>query len=129
MGIASSEDKTPGSIPKIALVSPSLAHKTLSGQTIEEAEVDLVVRGISVGQPHRAIPITVAMSLAAASRIEGSVVQRNTSSSPVDSNGLTLGHSSGKLLVEAHFDGQGVVKDAIVFRTARELMRGTVYWK
>jgi 2-methylaconitate cis-trans-isomerase PrpF len=35
-----------------------------------------VVRAISVGQPHRAVLITVAMAIAAAENLEGSVVNR-----------------------------------------------------
>lgn len=126
MGISADIASTPGSVPKIAMVSSPHAHVLLSGEPA--GEVDLIARALSVGQPHRAVPITVALALAAASKLEGSVVQRNTSGS-VDPDGTTIGHSSGRLLVNATFDESGVVKDATVFRTARKLMEGTVFWK
>jgi hypothetical protein len=43
---------------------------------------------------------------------------------PVDADGVTLGHDSGKLLVDANCDTKGNVKDATVFRTARRLIEG-----
>lgn len=127
MGISADVASTPGSIPKIAMVSSPHPHTLLSGEPAEA--MDLVARALSVGQPHRAVPITVALALAAASKLNGSVVQRNTSSNLVDPDGVTIGHSSGRLLVSASFGEDGVVKDATVFRTARRLMEGTVFWK
>ncbi|KAF9633143.1 hypothetical protein BFW01_g4037 [Lasiodiplodia theobromae] len=129
MGISTSEDAAPGSIPKIAMVSASHSHKILSGQSLDEGQCDLVVRAISVGQPHGAVPITVAMALAAASRLQGSTVQLNTSSKPVDADGVTIGHNSGRILVAADFDKDGSLLAATVFRTARRLMEGTIFWK
>jgi 2-methylaconitate cis-trans-isomerase PrpF len=46
----------------------------------------------------------------------------------VCSDGITLGHSSGKILVGATFR-KSQLTEATVFRTARRLMDGTVYWK
>lgn len=88
-----------------------------------------MARAISVGQPHRAVPVTVAMALAAAARMEGSVVHGVVRRPGVDCDGVTIGHSSGKVLVTAEFGGDGVVKEAVVFRTARKLMEGRVFWK
>ncbi|KAJ4291661.1 hypothetical protein N0V90_009556 [Kalmusia sp. IMI 367209] len=127
MGISKTLDSAPGSIPKIAMVAAPYKHELISGETVKEEDCDLLVRAISVGQPHRAVLITVAMALAVASRLGGSVVKEVTSSSPVDKDGVTIGHNSGKLLVGANFDGEGTVKDATVFRTGRRIMEGTVY--
>jgi 2-methylaconitate cis-trans-isomerase PrpF len=129
MGISKDEASAPGSIPKIAMVSRPKAHTLLSGRTIEENKMDLVVRALSVGQPHRACPITVAMSIAAAANIEGSTVQGKVSSERVDSDGITLGHPTGKIMVGAKFDEKGHLLQADVFRTARRLMDGFVYYK
>lgn len=127
MGIAESLDSVPGSIPKVAMVAAPYAHKLMSGETVEKEDCDLLVRAISVGQPHRAVPITVAMALAVASRLEGSIVREVTNSNPVDADGVTIGHNSGKLLVGANFNAEGAVKNATVFRTARRIMEGIVY--
>lgn len=129
MDISRNETNIPGSIPKIAMVSPPYSHSLLSGEKVEKHFCDLVVRALSVGQPHRAIPITVAMAVATASKLKGSVVYPNASNKPIDSDGVTIGHNSGKLLVNANFDVDGQVTDATVFRTARRIMEGTVYWK
>jgi 2-methylaconitate cis-trans-isomerase PrpF len=129
MGLSKDEASTPGSVPKIAMVSRSKSHKLLSGEMIEGDTVDLVVRALSVGQPHKAVPITVAMAVAAAANLEGSIVHPNVSISRVEPDGITLGHSSGKLMVGAKFDAQGGLTQATVFRTARRLTDGHVYWK
>jgi 2-methylaconitate cis-trans-isomerase PrpF len=129
MGLSSTPENAPSSIPKVAMVSAPISHKILSGEELDASKVDLVVRAISVGQPHRAVPITVAMAIAAAGNIKGSVVNDCLSESRVDSDGITLGHSSGKLMVGAEFDDDGLLLNATVFRTARRLMEGTVYWK
>jgi 2-methylaconitate cis-trans-isomerase PrpF len=129
MGLSKDEQSAPGSIPKIAMVSRFKSHKLLSGDRIEAGTIDLVVRALSVGQPHRAVPITVAMAIAAAANLEGSVVQSVVSDPRVDSNGITLGHSSGRIMVGAKFDCEGALTQATVFRTARRLMDGYVYWK
>ena len=129
MGLSKDTDSTTGSIPKIAMISRPSSHHLLSGEEIEADTVDLVVRALSVGQPHRAVPITVAMAIAAAANIKGSTVYANVSSERVDSDGITLGHPSGKILVGSKYDDQGSLNCVTVFRTARRLMDGYVYWK
>ncbi|KAG0651246.1 3-methylitaconate delta-isomerase [Hyphodiscus hymeniophilus] len=129
MGLSKDEESASGSIPKIAIVSPPKSHKLLSGQVIEGNTIDLVVRALSVGQPHKAVPITVAMAIAAAANLAGSTVHASVSSSRVDPDGITLGHSSGNIMVGSKFDRQGTLTQATVFRTARRLMDGYVYWK
>ena len=44
-------------------------------------------------------------------------------------DGITLGHPSGTLLVAAKFEAEGSVSEATVFRTARRIMEGQVFWK
>lgn len=129
MGVSSDLESTPGAIPKISVVSKPKTHTLLSGVSLPSTSVDLVVRAISGGNPHRAVPMTVALSLAAASRVKGSVVAAVLDAKRVDTDGLTVGHSSGKMLVAATFDDQGKLAKATVFRTARRLMSGLVYWK
>ncbi|KAF4270625.1 hypothetical protein KXX16_009301 [Aspergillus fumigatus] len=128
MGLAGTTKEVPGSVPKICLVSsPSDAYT--SGMMQTPKDVDLVVRALSVGQPHKAVPITVALALATAARVSGTVVADVVSDKPVDPAGITLGHASGKLLVGADFDPTGHVSCATVYRTARRIMEGRVFWK
>ncbi|KAI9731099.1 MAG: hypothetical protein M1818_007956 [Claussenomyces sp. TS43310] len=129
MGLSKDEASTPGSIPKVAMVSSPTTHKLLSGEIMHAKDADLVVRAISVGQPHRAVPITVAMAIAAAGNIKGSVVEACLADSRADPDGVTVGHSSGKIVVGSNYDEEGNLLDATVFRTARRIMEGTVFWK
>jgi 2-methylaconitate cis-trans-isomerase PrpF len=128
MGLAKDARSVPGSIPKIAMISAPYDH-AITGGTVKQKDCDLIVRAMSVGQPHRAVPITVALALAVASRLKGSTVHRNTSPNHVDPDGITIGHNSGKLLVGANFDEDGEVVNATCVRTARRIMDGTIYWK
>jgi 2-methylaconitate cis-trans-isomerase PrpF len=121
MGLSKIPSSAP--VPKIAMVSPPSSHLLPSGEAIDESAIDLVVRAISVGQPHRAVPITVA----AAANLEGSTVRVCLAPAHVDLDGITLGHSSGKIMVGANFNHEGRLVDATVFRTARRLMDGFVY--
>jgi 2-methylaconitate cis-trans-isomerase PrpF len=129
MGLSEDEASAPGSVPKIAFVSKPQSHRLLSGEIIDGHKLDLVIRALSVGQPHKAVPITVALALAAAANIQGSTVHANVSSERVDPAGITIGHSSGKIMVGAEFGSNGSLINATVFRTARRLMDGMVYWK
>jgi 2-methylaconitate cis-trans-isomerase PrpF len=66
MGIAKTGEEAARkpSIPKIAVVAgPREAH-TLSGEKLEAEAADVTIRMISIGQPHRAVPLTGAMCLA-----------------------------------------------------------------
>ncbi|KAF2148664.1 DUF453 domain protein [Myriangium duriaei CBS 260.36] len=120
MGLAASPEQIPGSIPKIAMVS-----KPHTGATS-----DVVVRALSVGQPHRAVPITVALAVAAAAQIPGSTVHTACVSKTETGAGINIAHASGTLMVTADVDlDKGTVAEASVFRTARLLMKGEVYWK
>lgn len=129
MGLSKDEASAPNSIPKIAMISKSKPHQLLSGEEIQGGGIDLVVRALSVGQPHRAIPITVAMAIAAAANLKGSTVYDNVSQERIEADGLTIGHSSGKIVVDAKFDDRGSLTSATLFRTARRLFDGMVYWK
>ncbi|RAH49311.1 DUF453 domain protein [Aspergillus brunneoviolaceus CBS 621.78] len=130
MGIAASPEKVPGSIPKIALVAApgEDARSVAKGQTPQK--VDLVARALSVGQPHKALPITVALALATAARVEGSTVSQVVKrGQTVDAAGITIGHASGNMLVGAEFAEDGSLQSGRVFSTARRLFEGRVFWK
>jgi 2-methylaconitate cis-trans-isomerase PrpF len=130
MGIAGEREAVPGSVPKICVVA---APSTTDARDIEQkqtaVDVDLLARALSVGQPHKAVPITVALALAAAARVPQSTVAGVVNKNPVDRAGITIGHASGNLLVGANFDADGALTSATVFRTARRLFEGRIFWK
>ncbi|KAJ5287538.1 hypothetical protein N7478_003224 [Penicillium angulare] len=129
MGLAKTPAEVPGSVPKICLVSAPLSDERGIDQKQASGDVDLLARALSVGQPHKAVPITVALALAAAARVPGSTVAETVAKDNVDRAGIIIGHASGNLLVGANFDTTGGLVSATVFRTARRLFEGKIYWK
>jgi 2-methylaconitate cis-trans-isomerase PrpF len=131
MGISDSMKsaaKIPG-IPKVALVSPAQSAATLSGDRLDESECDITLRMISVGQPHRAIPVTGSMCAAIAAQITDTVVNRlcRPAAAPDD---IRIAHPSGVARVGATVTqqkGKWVADNAVLYRTARRLMDGHVY--
>jgi 2-methylaconitate cis-trans-isomerase PrpF len=113
------------SIPKVAMVSAPQASPTLSGRTLTADEMDIAVRMISVGQPHRAVPITGAVCLAVAARIPGTIPHRLC---PSAEGPIRIGHASGTILVDATVvDGRAL--NGAVYRSARRLFEGNVIYR
>lgn len=118
MGLAEMEDQVPGSIPKIGIVSAPRAS----------AKGKLVVRAISEGQAHRAVPITFALSVAISAKTAGTVVFE-CAREPSRGTSIVLEHPTGTLTVDADIAPDGEVESATVYSTARRLMEGTAFWK
>jgi 2-methylaconitate cis-trans-isomerase PrpF len=121
--------RIPGSAanPKIAVVAPPAEFTALDGRRFGAADADLVARGISMGNCHRAFALTSAMCLAVAARIEGTVVRE--CSTAEDGADVRLGHPSGVLPLDARVarrDGRCWAEQVTVYRTARRLMEGWV---
>ncbi|HEY8290775.1 MAG TPA: PrpF domain-containing protein, partial [Acetobacteraceae bacterium] len=76
MGIAAgdAEARTINAVPIVGFVAPPMDAPTLSGDALRADQVDLTVRFISNGQPHRALPLTASLCTAVAARIAGTVV-------------------------------------------------------
>lgn len=121
--------RTSPSSPKVALVAPPLAMPTLSGTRLNADAMDIALRMISMGQAHRAAPLTGALCTAVAAAIPGTVVQAVRSKSADQGNELRIGTASGVVPVAANMVGQGGelrTGSAVAFRTARRLMEGNV---
>ena len=118
MGLAQDLDNIPGSIPKISIASPR--KKSTSSE--------INIRAMSVGQAHKAVPVTVALATAAAAKLPGSIIADCLNGDEIE-EGLDICHASGRLRVDASFDHVGELAKATVFRTARRLMDGMIYWK
>jgi 2-methylaconitate cis-trans-isomerase PrpF len=130
MGIAKTKAKVARTIPKIGVVSMSSTHQVLSGTTLKTSQLDLVVRFISDTQPHRAIPLTAALTTAIAARIPGTIVEQLLAPDPVIEDAITIGHASGRLQVNATMDPKNplIPVSATVYRTAKRLFEGQMYW-
>ena len=119
----------PGSAatPKVAVVTAPVAFAALDGARYAAGDADVVGRAISMGNCHRAFPLTSSMCLAVAARIEGSLVHECSSAEP--GADVRLGHPSGMLPLDAavtRLGGDYHAERVTVYRTARRLMEGWI---
>jgi 2-methylaconitate cis-trans-isomerase PrpF len=131
MGLAASRQEAAARpmIPLIAIVSPPVDSITLDGERISAAQADLVVRMISSGQPHRALPLTGSLCTAVAMQIPGTVVHEAARAERAP-EALRLAMPSGVLTVAARVlrgpEGWHA-ESGCFFRTTRRLFDGHVY--
>lgn len=114
--------------PKIAFVAPPQAYLSSSGKSVETADIDLLVRALSMGKLHHAMMGTAAVAIGAAAAIPGTLV--NIAAGGQARDIVRFGHPSGTLKVgaEAHItEGEWTVTKAIMSRSARLLMEGRVF--
>ena len=120
-------DPEAASVPKVAFVASPADATTLSGARRADDSVDLTARAVSMGRPHRALPLTAALALAAAARIPGTLVAEATR--PAEgSTPVRLGHPSGvaEVAVDLTTADPPRIARLTVTRTARRLMEGRV---
>lgn len=130
MGLAANEREAAGmrGSPGIGFVAPATDAPTLSGEGVRAGDVDLTVRFISNGQPHRALPVTSSLCTAIAARITGTVVNQALGAEPTGP--IRLGMPSGILTVGAEVTSgpEGwVAHSGAFYRTCRRLFDGRVY--
>jgi len=113
--------------PKVAFVAKPADYVSSSGKPVTTADVDLLVRALSMGKLHHAMMGTAAVAIGTAAAIPGTLV--NLAAGGVERNAVRFGHPSGTLRVGAEasqVDGDWVVTKAIMSRSARVLMEGWV---
>ncbi|MCX8951776.1 2-methylaconitate cis-trans isomerase PrpF, partial [Vibrio parahaemolyticus] len=121
------EAQTRQHTPKIAFVSKSKSYQSSSGKAVNESEIDVLVRALSMGKLHHAMMGTAAVAIASAACVPGTLV--NLAAGGGEKESVTFGHPSGTLKVgaKAKQTEQGwVVQKAIMSRSARILMEGFV---
>ncbi|KAF1018031.1 MAG: 2-methyl-aconitate isomerase [Paracidovorax wautersii] len=131
MGLAASAEEATARrphTPKLAFVAQPAGYTASSGKPVAAGDIDLVARIFSMGKLHHAMTGTGAVAIAVAAAIPGTVVSRlfeQGARSPV-----RFGHPSGTLAVGAEAveaNGAWTVTKAIMSRSARRLMDGSVY--
>lgn len=113
--------------PKVAFVASPADYVSSSGKAIKAADIDVLVRALSMGQLHHAMMGTAAVAIGTAAAIPGTLV--NLAAGGGDRQAVNFGHPSGTLRVGAEAvqdNGTWVVKKAIMSRSARVLMEGWV---
>ena len=114
--------------PKIAFVAPPANYTASSGKPVQAADIDLLVRALSMGQLHHAMMGTAAVAIGTAAAIPGTLV--NLAAGGGQRSAVRFGHPSGTLRVgaeAAQVNGQWAVTKALMSRSARVLMSGWVH--
>jgi 2-methylaconitate cis-trans-isomerase PrpF len=130
MGIAGDDDaaRANRAVPFIGFVSVPQDAITLSGERTSASSVDVTLRMLSNGQPHRALPLTASLCAAVAARIEGTLVNRVTRGG--SAGALRVGMPSGILALDARVrseNGRWIAEHGSFYRTTRRLFDGHVY--
>jgi len=113
--------------PKVAFVAPATDYTASSGKAIAAADIDLLVRALSMGKLHHAMMGTAAVAIGAAAAVPGTLV--NLAAGGGELVAVRFGHPSGTLRVGAQAvkkDGNWSVTKASMSRSARILMEGWV---
>ncbi|KAJ4490433.1 PrpF protein [Lentinula aciculospora] len=109
--------------PKIAMVSSPNAND-------DEADIEIIA--LSMGVPHKAVPMTVGLCLGVAANTQNTLPYTLARRIPVHnasrSQFVKLRHPGGVVEVGATFDANGEVESASVIRTGRRLMKGHVWY-
>ncbi|MBK4988010.1 2-methylaconitate cis-trans isomerase PrpF [Pseudomonas sp. S36] len=129
MGLIEHVDQAAGRqhTPKVAFVAPSASYTASSGKVVGAADIDVLVRALSMGKLHHAMMGTAAVAIGTAAAIPGTLV--NLAAGGGERTAVRFGHPSGTLRVGAEarqVDGQWTVTKAIMSRSARILMEGSV---
>jgi 2-methylaconitate cis-trans-isomerase PrpF len=112
-------DPNTQSVPKIVLVFPPAVTQQSRG-------VNVKCLALSMGQAHKAVPLTLGLCLGAAVRLLGTIP--NQLAVGVDGGDtIVVGHPGGKLDVAAKV-ADGEVLSVDLSRTARVLMTGSVFY-
>ncbi|CAK7217644.1 hypothetical protein SCUCBS95973_003224 [Sporothrix curviconia] len=117
------------SVPKIVILFPRPAGDKANG-------VDIRCVALSMGQVHKAVPLTLALCLGAAARIPGTLAaqlvaegQSNKASTGASKGTVVIGHPSGRVDVGTTLDeADGTILSAELHRTARVMMEGKVFY-
>lgn len=108
-------DPNTESVPKIVLLFPSS----------DSPDVDIRCLTLSMGQAHKAVPLTLALCLGAASQIKGTLASDLIGGQSKET--VSIGHPSGKVDIGTVIR-DGKIESAQLLRTARVLMKGDVYY-
>jgi 2-methylaconitate cis-trans-isomerase PrpF len=131
MGVTKTPDDAAkrASVPFVGFVSPPQEAKSLTGETIKGAQVDLTGRMMSNGQPHRALPLTASLCMAVAARLPGSVVHEAARATDDPEAEIRIAMPSGVLTVAASvrkLEGQWHAAQGAFYRTQRRMFEGHV---
>ncbi|MCV5948909.1 hypothetical protein OFN94_29295, partial [Escherichia coli] len=91
------EAQTRQHTPKIAFVSKPKSYLSSSGKAVNESDIDVLVRALSMDKLHHAMMGTAAVAIASAACVPGTLV--NLAAGGGEKESVTFGHPSGTLKV------------------------------
>lgn len=121
------EAATRAHTPKIAFVAPPKTYTASSGKEVNAADIDVLVRALSMGKLHHAMMGTASVAIATAAAVPGTLV--NLAAGGGERQAVRFGHPSGTLRVGAaaeYSNGQWTATKAVMSRSARVIMEGWV---
>ncbi|KAH8895018.1 DUF453-domain-containing protein [Thozetella sp. PMI_491] len=104
------------SVPKIVLIFDSP----------DRPDTNIKCLALSMGQAHKAVPLTLALCLGAAVKLPGTIPNR-LAVGDVDGEAIVIGHPSGTVDIGTTVKN-GEIQSAELHRTARLLMKGDVFY-
>ncbi|AUV80814.1 protein FldA [Salinigranum rubrum] len=116
--------------PHIAFVSEPQSYECSVDKTVDESDIDITARVISMQSPHHAYAMTSGLCLGAAVRLPGTIPNEFVRNP--DAEWTTLGHPKGTMSVGATvtLDGDDpTVERVSIGRTLRPIMWGSVYYR
>lgn len=119
---SNASEKSPG-FPKLAFVAEPQPYTTETGG-INENEIDITARIMSMQYLHPTYAVTGAACTAAATLFQGTVPNQVADTPDTE---VTLGHPRGKMRVAAAVDGE-MVRSVTISRTQRRLMEGQAFY-
>lgn len=95
----------------------------------DSPDVDIRCLAMSMGQAHKAVPLTLALCLGASCRIPGTIgseLYGRSKRAPGDS--VVIAHPSGNVDIGTTLGADGEIASADLHRTARVMMSGNVHY-
>jgi 2-methylaconitate cis-trans-isomerase PrpF len=130
IGLAKNENEVPLGTPRIGIVSEPRDYVALDKSKISKDSYDICTRMFSMGKAHKAIMGTAGVNIGVACAIEGTLpfLVKRKFSNVLETK---VGNPSGIITAGAVVDKQDNLfnaKSAVMYRTARPLMTGKVFF-
>ena len=104
------------SVPKVVMLRPST-----------DPDLHLRCLAMSMGQAHKAVPLTLSLCLGAACQLKGTIANNMLTSDRDVTSSISIGHPGGKVDVQIVTEN-GKITSAQLLRTARVMMKGDAYY-
>lgn len=117
-------------VPKLAIISEPVNYKSISGESIDASQIDILSRMMAMQKMHPSYAMTGAMCTSVAAVIPGTIVNELKGKHTQDKH-LRIGHPSGVIEASVEYENHnGVIHitSAEGYRTARLLFKGVGYY-